>query len=435
MPGNIISLSAEDIAAWPQPNYVDPHRRNWMPEYAGFLYGVATLMTGTRLWLRALKRSGGLGVDDVSRDYESSIRIRLTGSKAFLVCAWAALTWFTVLAILGSETYYTSRHLWDVPVNAYASMARIVWTAELSFLVCGCFVKISVLLFYRRLVRDTFSRAWKWAVICAITFTVAYTLAFILALALNCSPTEAYWEAFDPEYSKDYSCVNTTVINSLSGIMGILGDVYSVALPCIMTRNLMLPFAQKIGLYIVFGLGLFVTVASCLRTYYLHAVGVETDASWNIFNTFVWASLELNLSLMCASAPSLRVLFREYFSIPFSKIRRSVASNKNRKPSDPDALVMKQVAVSEETLRRDSAVKQCIGDEDEDDDDDEMALTKTTSSIPSVIRAPSVHDDVFGLQTGESCRRSGQPRLCDDWPKGSDGKYSWVQTREGRSML
>lgn len=66
MPGNIINLSAEDIAAWPQPNYIDPHRRKWMPEFAGVLYGMATLMVGTRMWLRITKRSGPVGIDDVS---------------------------------------------------------------------------------------------------------------------------------------------------------------------------------------------------------------------------------------------------------------------------------------------------------------------------------------------------------------------------------
>lgn len=67
MPGNIINLTPADIAEWPTPNYIDPERRQWMPEYAGLLYGVATLMVGTRLWLRAVgKHAGGLGLDDVS---------------------------------------------------------------------------------------------------------------------------------------------------------------------------------------------------------------------------------------------------------------------------------------------------------------------------------------------------------------------------------
>lgn len=40
--------------------------------------------------------------------------------------------------------------------------------------------------------------------------------------------------------------------------------------------------------------------------------GHESDVSWNIFNLFVWAQLELQLGIMCASAPSLRVFFRRY---------------------------------------------------------------------------------------------------------------------------
>ena len=65
MPGNIISITAEDLASWPAPNYEDPVRRNWMPIYAGILHAAATLMVGLRIWLRTIKLAGGLGIDDV----------------------------------------------------------------------------------------------------------------------------------------------------------------------------------------------------------------------------------------------------------------------------------------------------------------------------------------------------------------------------------
>lgn len=337
-----------------------------------------------------------------------------------------------MLAILGSEKFLTSRHLWDVPISVWTDMAKIVWLAELAFLVTGCLVKISVLLFYRRLVRDTFSPAWRWAVISAISFTVAYTLAFILALVFNCSPTEAYWKGFDPDYHRDYSCANTTIINSLSGVMGIVGDLYSVALPCIMTRNLMLPFAQKIGLYIVFGLGLLVTGASCMRTYYLHELGSTSDVSWTVYTTFVWAQLELALSLMCASAPALRVLFREYFSEPIIKAKRSVMSSKSRKRSEVEISMMKQDAASRETLRCNAASKHVMVTSTFDrENDDDIALTRTESRE---VKA-SADYEIFSLQTTEMYRQSSQLILSYDWPKGRDGKHSWLQTREGRRML
>lgn len=67
MPGNLISITPEDIASWPTPNYVDPMERNWMPIYASILYAMGTLMVVTRLGLRARNKAGGLGLDDVCR--------------------------------------------------------------------------------------------------------------------------------------------------------------------------------------------------------------------------------------------------------------------------------------------------------------------------------------------------------------------------------
>ena len=65
MPGNIQDISPAVIATWPEPNYKDPVTRDWMPEYAGVLQALTTLMVGTRLWLRVQKKAGALGLDDV----------------------------------------------------------------------------------------------------------------------------------------------------------------------------------------------------------------------------------------------------------------------------------------------------------------------------------------------------------------------------------
>lgn len=191
--------------------------------------------------------------------------------QILLICSWLCVSWFTVLAILGAELYHTSRHVWDIPITTFPPMARVTWLAELSFLLTGCCVKVSVLLFYRRLTESTCSRFWIWAVWAAIGLTVSYTLAFILVLVFNCTPTEAYWKAFDLTYAAtvDYHCVDTTVINLLAGIMAAVSDLYAVALPCIMMRNLRIPFHQKIALNIVFSLGLLVVGASGVRTYWL----------------------------------------------------------------------------------------------------------------------------------------------------------------------
>lgn len=275
MPGNIINLTPEDILRWPKPNYVDPVERSWMPPYAACLYGVATLMAALRLWLRWTKRAGSLGVDDVIIMSQLSaiwrIRLLINHLQILLVCSWLFVSWFTVLSIVGAELYHTSRHVWDIPIASFPSMAKVTWMAELAFLLTGCCVKVSVLLFYRRLTETTCSILWIWAVWVAIGLTITYTLAFILALVFNCMPTEAYWKAFDLRYAAtvDYHCVDTTVINLLAGIMAVVSDLYAVALPCIMMRNLRIPMRSKIALNFVFSLGLLVVGASGVRTYWL----------------------------------------------------------------------------------------------------------------------------------------------------------------------
>lgn len=61
--------------------------------------------------------------------------------------------------------------------------------------------KVSVLLFYPRLVEGIYSRRWKYAALRAIAFTVAYTVAFRIMHSANCIPTKSCWSAFDPRRS------------------------------------------------------------------------------------------------------------------------------------------------------------------------------------------------------------------------------------------
>lgn len=259
MPGNIVNLTPETIASWPTPNYVDPVTRNWMPIYAGVWYGVSTLLIALRLWLRVLKQAGGLGLDDY-----------------LLVFAWFGSSMFTTCLIVSTTAYDADRHAWDIPLPYFEKIALMAWLAQFSWLVTGAATKISVLCFYRRLVAGTYSRRWKWAVIGAIVFTAGWTLAFILMLIFNCNPTEAYWKAFDLTWGREYTCIDTDVVNLLAGVFAVISDLYAVALPCLMTRHFELPGRQKIALNLIFCMGLLVVAASGVRTYFLYRKSTAT---------------------------------------------------------------------------------------------------------------------------------------------------------------
>ncbi|KAK3675345.1 hypothetical protein LTR78_004855 [Recurvomyces mirabilis] len=261
-----------------------------------------TLMVLTRLWLRSRKQAGALGLDDI-----------------FLVPAFLAATMFTTLVVVANEHYGIDRHVWDVPPQWFSPGILIAWLSEIAFLVSSCSTKISVLLFYRRLTKGTISTRWKAATIGAIIFTVGYCLSLILALILTCQPTNSYWLSYSPTYEKPYHCVDTRSVNPLSGALSVFSDFYSVLLPMLMLRHFDIPHRQKTALYAVFSLGFLVVAAGCVRTYYIYKLGTDYDITWVGYHLFVYSVLELQLALICASAPALRVFFREYLSDPFTR--------------------------------------------------------------------------------------------------------------------
>ncbi|KAK0887819.1 hypothetical protein LTR02_016883 [Friedmanniomyces endolithicus] len=305
MPGNLQDIPASVILTWPPPNYEHPNpQRTWIGPWVGVLQSVMTLMVGTRLWLRATQKAGKLGLDDV-----------------LLVPAFLSATMFSVVVIMSNRDYGTDRHIWlSGPSNMLHDCADThLGTYRPS-------AKISVLLFYRRLVQGTFSKRWRMATISAIVFTACYCVAIVLALIFNCNPTNAYWKAYSLSYTKSYTCANTKSLNPLAGTLSVFSDLYTVVLPMGMLRHFEASKRQKLALNAVFSLGLIIVAAGCVRTYYIYQLGVDYDITWMGYHLIIWSSLELHMALICASAPSLRVFFREYMSDPLSRMMHSTRS-------------------------------------------------------------------------------------------------------------
>jgi hypothetical protein len=196
---------------------------------------------------------------------------QLTTRKAILFPAWLAGLMFTVVTMMYTQRAQGDRHIWDVTPETRQYAVLCMWLGQFSFLICGGCTKVSILFFYRRLVEGTYSKRWTWLVWVAISFTIAYTIAFCIMLLVNCSPTEAYWRAFDISYAltKSYTCLDTSAINAITGVCAAVSDVYAVALPCIITWHYAIPRRQKVALNVIFSLGFIVVIASCIRTYWL----------------------------------------------------------------------------------------------------------------------------------------------------------------------
>lgn len=160
-------------------------------------------------------------------------------------------------------------------------------------------------------------------------FTALQCFTFMFALGFNCKPVEAYWKAFSATYTVDYHCSDTRIINPISGAMSVFSDAYAVALPMMMMRHFEMDIRKKIALNFVFSLGLIVVGAGIGRTYYLTKLGHSYDITWTAYDVLIWTQIEINFSLICASAPVLRILVRRYLREPMSRVMTANSHNRS----------------------------------------------------------------------------------------------------------
>ncbi|KAK4963159.1 hypothetical protein LTR10_000787 [Elasticomyces elasticus] len=77
-----------------------------------------------------------------------------------------------------------------------------------------------------------------------------------------------------------------------------------------MTRHFELPPRQKWALNILFALGALVVGASAARTYYTYELTQTLNVSRMVYNATACSQFELQLGIICASLPALRVFLR-----------------------------------------------------------------------------------------------------------------------------
>jgi hypothetical protein len=129
---------------------------------------------------------------------------------------------------------------------------------EVLFFFGTCFAKISILLFYRRLVAGTYSKTFKWIIWASIGFVILYTFIWFMLILTTCTPVEADWRSLNIDYMTKYKCAPYPLQKKLSllgGVLSVITDLYSVLLPTSVLLNLNISARQKIGLICIFGAG------------------------------------------------------------------------------------------------------------------------------------------------------------------------------------
>lgn len=171
----------------------------------------------------------------------------------------------------------------------------------------------------------------------------------------------------------DAKCLDEGTTTLAIGIINCVADLLTTLLPIPLVMRLKMPMRDRIGVCILLSLGIVVTVAGVVRTYYIWQSLINSwDETWFSYPLWICAAVEIDvavvcapassshtcitnqdISQICACAPALKPLLHKPFKRMTSKISSKISSlRSNSNHSSNNAQVN-----SNQTTSRRSAFK------------------------------------------------------------------------------
>ncbi|KAK4183983.1 hypothetical protein QBC35DRAFT_77093 [Podospora australis] len=251
---------------------------------------IAFVIVAARVYIR--KKSHGLAADD----YMSML------SMLFALI-------YSILCIVQTR-YGLGLPLKLRPSANLVPFTRVNYAGRPIYQMGISFFKIALLISYLRLFKGTNHLWYRRVVWFAMLFVVLGHLGCSLALILACKPISKSWNPL-----MDGKCFAPGPSFTGYAIVTIVSDVLVAVIPIPVLLQLKVNTGKKVGLIVIFLLGLFTTLCSVFR--YLQIDRIQ-NGDGNSTMLILWGVIEFNVGNMVSSMPFLAPIFirkaREYTS-------------------------------------------------------------------------------------------------------------------------
>jgi len=215
--------------------------------------------------------------------------------------------------------YNFNKHIWDIDPRFFVIQRKYVLAIEVTFCVASGLIKVSILLFFRRISARTVSGTFKWASWLCIGFIATTSIAFALIPIFGCQPISAFWDQVDVIKvlgGYKYHCFDEGVDVFMAAVVSATQDLLVAALPTFLFWNLRIPIRQKVALFGIFAIGYGAVAVGAFRAYYSWRIFFTTyDVTWETWDSLRTSLIELHVGAMCANAPALKVFCQEYLKL------------------------------------------------------------------------------------------------------------------------
>ncbi|KAH8730008.1 hypothetical protein GQ44DRAFT_673671 [Phaeosphaeriaceae sp. PMI808] len=304
----ILDSPAEKPPAGIKPNFVDP----WSMEHGAVaalisLYVITTLIVFVRVYVqRRVARKF------IAEDY-------------VILVAWLIYTGaFIPVGVLLARAPM-GVHQWNITLRKFS---KYLFYQYVEFIIWGILIlllKVAILLQYLRLfVPDGLRGLAFWASHIVLWLNVAYYIAFTFIFMFVCQPRALFWD----KTITNGKCLDIFGINVISAVICVVSDLAILILPQRMIWQLQLPKKKKIGLCILFAIGIFACATSAVRLYYnIHLWKHQEDITYQLGYISYWGTAQIPAGFFIVCLPSLPKAINHFRGKPwFLSLETSIRS-------------------------------------------------------------------------------------------------------------
>ncbi|KAH7329183.1 hypothetical protein B0I35DRAFT_473809 [Stachybotrys elegans] len=221
----------------------------------------------------------------------------------YLVLA-AALIYIPIVVLSQCAVFGFGVDVWTVPIPEMTRALQLFFILETLYLTCLGLTKISVLCFYLRIFPQT---KFRFCALFIMGLIIVSQVIIVFMQIFQCQPVSYTWEGWTKE-DRDARCLNLNALTYSAAGASIAQDVIILLLPLPLLFKLQTGLKNKIGITIMFSLGIFILLTSCIRLRFLVSFGHTTNPSWDYTDPAIWSGVEIAVSLIVVCLPAIRSL-------------------------------------------------------------------------------------------------------------------------------
>ncbi|KAF3013258.1 hypothetical protein E8E14_008700 [Neopestalotiopsis sp. 37M] len=216
--------------------------------------------------------------------------------------------------------------IWTESTSTVTTALKLFFIDESFYLALLALCKLVMLCFFLRI----FPNRWfRITVYVAIGFVASAGVVLVFLQIFQCVPLDFNWEGWKGTFGT-HKCLNVNALTYTAASISIFQDVCLLLLPLPLTLTLHTSRRNKLNIVVMFSLGFFILLTSCIRLRYIVLFARTVNPTWDYTDTLIWTALEVNVSIVVISLPAIRVYLSKYLPKVFGSTVGSGAASHPR---------------------------------------------------------------------------------------------------------